>query len=44
MTFPGGQWSKKNGVKVLGKREKQDSGVWKREMKKLKTKQNKKVN
>lgn len=43
LTFPVGQWSKKNGVKVLDKREKQDSGVWKRETKKLKPNQNKKV-
>lgn len=46
LNFPEGQLSKKNRVKVLGKREReeQDSGLWKREMKKLKTKQNKNPN
>lgn len=39
LNYPQGWWSKKNGVKVPEKKEKQDGGVWKREINKLKTKQ-----
>lgn len=42
MRFPAGEQSKKNGVKGLGKREKQDSGVWMRQMKKLEGKKKEK--
>jgi len=42
LRFPGGEWSKKNEVKGLRKKEKQDSGVWKRKMKALKEKKKRK--